>query len=161
MERPGCTCQVHIKVSPQYTNLRNAHTTQPVPNFSSDSTGFPSPPLQYHSGLDSDKSIVYSSSPGQIGQRPTSVAPSWLSGTTSGPTHNNHPSVSSMGSSQGGLHFLFNQQRSQQPLNIVSEMDSTPAARPLSELPGSTFPTQDDHVYQMGYNRVATGEKKL
>lgn len=63
-----------------------------------------------------------------------------------------------MGSSQGGLHFLYNQQRSQQHLNTVSEMDNTQVARPLSELPGSVIPNHEDHTYGMGYNRVAGDE---
>lgn len=65
-----------------------------------------------------------------------------------------------MGSSQGGLHFLYNQQRSQQQLNTVSEMENTQVARPVSELPGSLVPDQEDHVYGMGYNRVSTSETR-
>lgn len=126
-----------------------------------DSTGFPSPPMYYQETFDKDKSSNYPNSPGQVGQRPTSVAPSWFSAATYRPAgHSSNPSVSSLGSSQGGLHFLYNQQRSQQQLNTVSEMDNTQVARPVSELPGSMVPNQEDHVYGMGYNRVATGEPR-
>lgn len=129
-------------------------------DFRVDSNGFPSPPMYYQEAFDKDKMSTYPDSPGQVGQRPTSVAPSWLSGGTYRPAHSTNPSVSSMGSSQGGLHFLYNQQRSQQQLNTVSEMENTQVARPVSELPGSMVPHQEDHVYGMGYNRVSTSETR-
>lgn len=156
MAHLGCTCRVHIKVGISVIHLVHS-ISDPLP----DSTGFPSPPLQYHGGFDSDKMNGYPNSPGQVGKRPQSVAPSWLSGTVSRGGHGSDPSISSIGSSQGGLHFLYNQHRPQQHLNSVSEMENTQVARPLSELPGSMITVQEgDHVYGMGYNRVATGERR-
>lgn len=128
-----------------------------VSDLLSGSTGFPSPP--YNGGFDKDPSFPYPNSPGQVGQRPPSVAASWFSGATSQPAHSNNPSISSVGS-QGGLHMLYSQQRPQQHLNTVSEMDNTQVARPLSELPGSMGPIQEHHVYGVGYNRVATAERR-
>lgn len=150
-----CICLVHIKV------IESSHNSTACPlrcntNLSIDSTGFPSPP---HDGqFEKDKSFVYPHSPGQVGHRPTSVAPSWFSGATSMPAHSSNPSVSSI-NSQGGLNVLYNQQRLQY-LNPVSEMENTQIARPLSELPGSMGINQENHVYGVGYNQVSTGERR-
>lgn len=57
-----------------------------------------------------------------------------------------------MGSSHGGLHFLYNQQQPAQQLNTVSEMDSTPVVR---ELQGSAV-TDEHSSHKMGYSKVDT-----
>lgn len=149
----------------QGINVRTWWQKYFVSDLATDSTGFPSPP-QYGAGFGSDKSFGYPHSPGQIHQedRSPSVAPSWLSGTTNGQGHGqghkNHPSVSSMGSSQGGLHFLYNQQRSTQQLNTVSEMENTQVSRPISELPGSVLTGQQGDVYELGYTKVPAGSPR-
>lgn len=118
-------------------------------------------------------------SPGQASHapRPASQAASWFSGRFSGhgrvPSEN--PSVSSLGSSQGGLHVLYNsQQRAsqqlQQPpgLDVVSEMDGAEVPRPTWELAASP-PSKGSgrgagaavrHVYGSAYRNVATTEEQ-
>lgn len=120
-------------------------------NHITDSTGFPTPPSQYAEGFGPSPASGYPSPELQYQQqRPVSVAPSWLSGSTAGYGygHGTHPSISSIGSSQGGLHSLYNQQRTTHQLNTVSEMDSTPVVR---ELPGSTF-TDEHQPHEIGYS---------
>lgn len=102
--------------------------------------------------------------------RPASQALSWLSGRSSGHGRvpSDHPSVSSLGSSQGGLHAMYNQALPhQQGLNTVSEMDGVEIERPM-ELDGSSAPpvalgsdrTGTGHVYGSGYRHVATTDRR-
>lgn len=106
-------------------------------------------------------------SPGH--QRPVSQATSWWSGRSSGQSHgrvvSDNPSVSSLGSVQGGMHGLYNQHAQQAPqgLSTVSEMDGVEVARPTWELDASSHPTSQSggkggagggHVYGSGYRHV-------
>lgn len=78
-------------------------------------------------------SLPGSPDPGRPGQRPTSSAPSWMSGGYSVSVNGRAPSsIGSRDSSQGGLHLYHNQYRPQQQhMNVVAEVDGT---QPLSEL---------------------------
>lgn len=135
------------------------------------SDSFPSPQFQPGVGqaYGSDKLSGGSmpNSPNRIPyeQRPASTAPSWRSGGYSAhgrAPSDYHASVSSLGSNQGGLHLMYNQQRPPHSyLNAVSEMDSVDAQRlPPTELSASpALPHRaGDHVYGPGYSKIATRE---
>lgn len=142
-----------------------------------DSNGFPSPPLYSGGGgrgvggdggpYTSDKVGEMPGSPGQMSpvRVPASETASWFSRRFSGQNgvSSEAPSVSPLGSSQGGgFHNLHSQQRlPQQSLNAVSEMDGVELARPTWELAGSSPPTggTSRHLCESGYTNVATTEE--